>query len=68
MRLFFYLSSIIELLQKMLDWDKRRHILKDWQWKVMNDIVSGKKTQNYRLAWGCKKNLETLKQYGFTEE
>jgi hypothetical protein len=58
----------IELLQKMVDWDKRRRILKDWQWNVMNDIVSGKKPLNDRLAWGCKQNLKTLKQHGFTED
>ncbi len=58
----------IDLIQKMVDWDKRRHILKDWQWNVMNDIVSGKKTLNDRLAWGCKKNLEVLKKHGFTED
>ncbi|MDR2915537.1 MAG: AIPR family protein [Tannerella sp.] len=57
----------IELIQKMVDWDKRRHILKDWQWNVMNDIASGKKPLNDRLAWGCKKNLELLKKRGFTE-
>lgn len=58
----------VELVQKMVDWDKRRHILKEWQWNVMNDIISGKKTLNDRLAWGCKQNLKTLKQHGFTEE
>lgn len=57
----------IELIQKMLDWDKRRRILKDWQWKVMNDIVSGKYPLNDRYAWGCKKNIEMLKKHGFTE-
>ncbi|MDR2511389.1 MAG: hypothetical protein LBC89_02820, partial [Bacteroidales bacterium] len=58
----------IELLQKMVDWDKRRRILKDWQWNVMNDIVSGKKPLNDRLAWGSKQNLKILKQHGFTED
>lgn len=57
----------IELVQKMLDWDKRRRILKDWQWNVMNNIVSGKYPLNDRYAWGCKKNLELLKRHGFTE-
>lgn len=56
----------IELVKKMVDWDKRRRILKDWQWNVMNDIASGKKTLNDRNAWGCKKNLEILKKHGFT--
>jgi hypothetical protein len=58
----------VELVQKMADWDKRRHILKDWQWNVMNDIATGKKELNDRLAWGCKQNLKILKQHGFTEE
>ena len=57
----------IELIQKMVDWDKRRRNLKDWQWNVMNDIVTGKKELNNSLAWGCRKNLELLKKRGFTE-
>ena len=52
----------------MVDWDKHRRILQDWQWKVMNEIVMGKKSLNDRLAWGCKQNLKILKQHGFTEE
>lgn len=51
----------------MVAWDKHRRILKDWQWNVMNEIISGKNF-NDRLAWGCKQNLKTLKQHGFTEE
>ena len=47
----------VELVQKMVAWDKRRHILKDWQWNMMNDIVSGKKPLSDRLAWGCRKKL-----------
>ena len=58
----------IELVQKMVDWDKRRRILKDWQWNVMNDIASGKKPLNDRMAWGCKQNFKLLKQNGFNEE
>ncbi|OAV67428.1 hypothetical protein Barb6XT_01494 [Bacteroidales bacterium Barb6XT] len=58
----------IELVQKMVDWDKHRHILKDWQWKTMNDIISGRFPLNDRYAWGCKKNLELLKKHGFSEE
>jgi hypothetical protein len=57
----------IELIQKMVEWDKRRRTLKDWQWNVMNDIVIGKKELTDNLAWGCKKNLILLKSRGFTE-
>lgn len=49
----------------MVAWDKHRRILKDWQWNVMNEIISGKKTLNDRLAWGCKQNLKTLKTTRF---
>jgi hypothetical protein len=56
----------VELVQKMVAWDKRRRILKDWQWNVMNDIAIGKRVLNDRLAWGCKQNLKILMQHGFT--
>ena len=55
------------MIQRMVDWDKHHRILQDWQWKVMNEIVMGKKPLNDRLAWGCKQNLKILKQHGFTE-
>lgn len=61
------LGITVELIQKMADWDKRRRILKDWQWKVLNEVASGKRQLDSRLAWGCKKNLELLKKHGFTE-
>ena len=57
----------IELVQKMADWDKRRRTLKDWQWNVLNDIATGKKVLNDRLAWGCKQSLNILKKHGFTK-
>ena len=52
----------------MADWDKRRKILKGWQWAVMNEIALGSRPLDSRLAWGCKKNLELLKKHGFTED
>jgi hypothetical protein len=61
------LGITVELIQKMADWDKRRRILKDWQWKVLNEVASGKRQLDSRLAWGCKKSLDILKKHGFTE-
>ena len=61
------LGITVELIQKMADWDKRRRILKDWQWKVLNEVASGKRQLDSRLAWGCKKSLDILKKQGFTE-
>lgn len=61
------LGITVELIKKMADWDKRRRILKDWQWKVLNEVASGKRQLDSRLAWGCKKSLDILKKQGFTE-
>lgn len=61
------LGITVELIKKMADWDKRRKILKGWQWAVMNEIALGSRPLDSRLAWGCKKNLELLKKHGFTE-
>lgn len=61
------LGITVELIQKMADWDKRRRILKDWQWRVLNEVASGKRQLDSRLAWGCKKSLDILKKHGFTE-
>ena len=61
------LGITVELIQKMADWDKRRRILKDWQWKVLDEVASGKRQLDSRLAWGCKKSLDILKKQGFTE-
>jgi hypothetical protein len=33
----------LELIQKMADWDRRKRILEDWKWTVMNDVLQGKK-------------------------
>jgi len=39
----------------MADWDKRRRILKDWQWKVLDEVATGKRQLDSRLAWGARK-------------
>lgn len=62
-------SSVItiELVQRMVDWDKRRHILENWKWKTMNDVIDGKKELNERLKYAFSLNLEMLKKHGFDE-
>lgn len=57
----------VELIQKMVEWDRRRRILKDWQWKVMDEIVKGKRSLDERLKRGVYMNYVTLKKRGFTE-
>ncbi len=55
----------LELVQRMVEWDKRRRILEDWKWKAMNDVVQGKKPFTDRMKYAFYFNLEKLKKYGF---
>ena len=57
----------MELVQKMVDWDRRKRILEDWKWKVMNDVVQGKKPLTDRMKYTFYLNLEQLKKKGFEE-
>lgn len=55
----------LELIQAMVEWDKRRRILEDWKWKVMNDVANGTKPLTDRLKYGFYFNLQKLKKAGF---
>lgn len=57
----------IELIQKMVEWDKRKHILVDWKWKAMNEVAQGRKPLTERTKFAFTLNLKTLKQHGFEE-
>lgn len=57
----------LELVQKMVDWDRRKRILEDWKWNVMNDVVQGKKPFTDRMKYAFYLNLEKLKKSGFNE-
>ena len=57
----------IELVQKMVEWDRRRRVLKDWQWKVMDEIANGKRPLDERMKRGMYMNYITFKKRGFTE-
>ena len=56
------------LIQKMVDWDRRKHVLDDWKWKVMDDVLQGRKPFDDRKKYTFFLNLEKLKKHGFTEE
>ena len=49
----------------MVDWDKRRRVLDDWKWKVMKDVVDGKKEFTDRMKYAFYLNLHALKKKGF---
>ncbi|MDR2510929.1 MAG: AIPR family protein, partial [Bacteroidales bacterium] len=58
----------LELIQKMVDWDRRKRVLEDWKWKVMDDVLQGKKPLDDRKKYTFFLNLEKLKKHGFTED
>ena len=40
----------------MVDWDRRKRVLEDWKWKVMDDVLQGKKPLDDRITcvvFGC---------------
>lgn len=55
----------LELIQEMVDWDRRRRVLEDWKWKVMDDVVKGKKPLTDRYKYTFYLNLELLRKKGF---
>ena len=55
----------IELIKRMVDWDKHKRILEDWKWKVMNDVANGSKPLTDRMKYVFYLNLEQLKKNGF---
>lgn len=55
----------LELIQRMVDWDRRKRILEDWKWNVMNDVVQGRKQLTDRMKYTFYLNLEKLKKHGF---
>jgi len=58
----------LELVEKMVAWDKRRRILEDWKWNTMNDVLQGRKSFTDRMKHAFYLNLEKLKKEGFTED
>jgi hypothetical protein len=55
----------LELIQRMVNWDRRKRILEDWKWKVMDDVVNGRKPLTDRMKYAFYLNLEKLKKHGF---
>ena len=55
----------IELLKKMVQWDKEHRVLQDWKYKVMLDVVTGNRELNEKLKIGFRVNLKYLLSRGF---
>ena len=57
----------IELVKRMVEWDRRHRVLETWKFKVMLDVAIGLKPLNEKLKWGFRQNLKTLLMKGFDE-
>ena len=57
----------IELISRMVEWDRHHRVLEDWKFKIMQDVALGLKPLTERLKWGFKYNLKTLIRRGFDE-
>lgn len=55
----------MELIQQMVNWDKRRRILEDWKWIIMNDVLEGRRELTDKMKYVFFLNLERLKKAGF---
>lgn len=55
----------IELISEMVEWDRHKRILEDWKWRVMDDVVKGKKALTDRYRYTFYLNLELLRKMGF---
>lgn len=58
-------SISIELIQKMVAWDKKHKKLKPHHFQFMSDVVSGKIPLNQETRRYAENNLITLKKFGF---
>ena len=57
----------MDLVIKMVEWDKRRKNLKDWQWNTLKSISEGKYPLEGKYIYACLMNLKVLKRAGFLE-
>ena len=58
----------LDFVQKMVEWDKRKHILEDWKCRAMNDVVQGKKELTDKLKYAFWLNYEKLQKAGFDND
>jgi mRNA-degrading endonuclease YafQ of YafQ-DinJ toxin-antitoxin module len=57
----------IELIKKIVDWDRKNKRLKDHHFRFMWNVAEGKHPLNDKAKKFALMNLKTLKKYGFNE-
>ncbi len=55
----------IELIKRMVEWDRKNRVLDTWKFKIMSDVAIGLKPLTEKLKWGFRFNLKTLIMNGF---
>ncbi|MFA6128247.1 MAG: AIPR family protein [Bacteroidales bacterium] len=58
----------LELIKKIVQWDKKNRKLKDLEYKFMLDLAEGRKPFSERNKFIAGLNLSKVKRYGFSEE
>lgn len=57
----------IDLVKRMVEWDKKNRVLESWKFKIMQDVAFGLKPLTEKLKWGFRLNLKSLLLRGFNE-
>jgi hypothetical protein len=57
----------IDLINKVVQWDKRNKVLRDFEFKFMHDLSEGKKELSERNKYIAGLNLSKVKRLGFVE-
>lgn len=55
----------IDLIKRMVEWDRHHRVLESWKFKVMQDVAIGLKPLTEKLKWGFRLNLKILLIRGF---
>lgn len=57
----------IDLIKRMVDWDRENRVLERWKFEVMQDVAIGLKPLTEKIKWGFRQNLKILISMGFNE-
>ena len=55
----------LDLIERIIQWDKRNKRLDDYKFRFLLDLLSGKVTLTDRNKFLAKQNLKTVEKYGF---
>jgi hypothetical protein len=57
----------LDLVKKIVQWDKRNKRLKPYEYRFMSDIAEGKKSMTSRNLFIVDLNLKKVRKYGFSD-